>query len=131
MIVADASALVAIGDQEPDADEYLAAFQHQRSVISQINYVEVGIILIGRRRLATQADLDKWLTRLDVSIEPGNDLAGIAMAAYLRFGRGFHPAKLNLGDCFAYALAKSLDAPLLYKGDDFALTDIRSALQPT
>lgn len=131
MIVADASALVAIGDEEPDADEYLTAFQRQRSVISQINYVEVGIILIGRRRLATQADLDKWLTRLDVSIEPGNDLSGIAMAAYLRFGRGFHPAKLNLGNCFAYALAKSLDAPLLYKGDDFALTDIRSALQPT
>ncbi len=100
-------------------------------MISQINYVEVGIILIGRRRLATQADLDKWLARLDVSIEPGNDLAGMAMAAYLRFGRGFHPAKLNLGDCFAYALAKTLDAPLLYKGDDFALTDIRSALQPT
>ncbi len=131
MIVADASALVAIGDEEPDAVDYLRIFQRQRSVISQINYVEVGIILIGRRRLATQADLDDWLARLDVSIEQGNDLAGMAMAAYLRFGRGFHPAKLNLGDCFAYALAKTLDAPLLYKGDDFALTDIRSALQPT
>ena len=52
------------------------------------------------------------------------------MQAYLTFGRGYHPARLNLADSFAYALARRLDAPLLYKGDDFALTDIRSALQP-
>jgi ribonuclease VapC len=131
VIVADASALVAIGDEDSDASEYLTTLQRERSVISPINYVEVGIILIGRRRLATQADLNEWLARLEISIEPGDGLAGTAMAAYLRFGRGFHPAKLNLGDCFAYALAKALDAPLLYKGDDFALTDVRSALQPT
>ena len=52
----------------------------------------------------------------------------LALDAYLRFGKGRHPAKLNLADCFAYALAKTLDAPLLYKGDDFPLTDVRSAL---
>ena len=131
MIVADASALVAIGDDEWDAGDYLTALQSQRAVISPINYVELGIILIGRRRLATQADLDEWLARLEVSIEPSDGLASMAMAAYLRFGRGFHAARLNLGDCFAYALAQAFDAPLLYKGDDFALTDIRSALQPT
>ena len=54
-----------------------------------------------------------------------------ALRAYLAFGRGVHRAGLNLGDCFAYALAKQLDAPLLYKGDDFSVTDIRPALQPT
>jgi ribonuclease VapC len=58
-------------------------------------------------------------------------LADAALAAYLAWGRGHHDARLNLADCFAYALAKHLDAPLLYKGDDFALTDVRSALQPT
>lgn len=56
------------------------------------------------------------------------ELADAAAEAFLRFGKGLHPAKLNFGDCMAYALAKSLDAPLLYKGDDFAKTDIRSAL---
>ena len=57
-----------------------------------------------------------------------SELADAAAEAFLRFGKGRHPAKLNFGDCMAYALAKSLDAPLLYKGDDFARTDIRSAL---
>lgn len=55
----------------------------------------------------------------------------VALGAYLTYGRGVHRARLNLGDCFAYALAKELDAPLLYKGNDFLHTDIRPALQPT
>ena len=57
-----------------------------------------------------------------------NSLADIATEAFMRFGKGRHKASLNFGDCMAYALAKSLDAPLLYKGDDFAKTDIESAL---
>lgn len=57
-----------------------------------------------------------------------NELADIAGVAFVRFGKGRHPAKLNFGDCMAYALAKSLDAPLLFKGDDFSKTDIKSAL---
>ncbi len=64
-------------------------------------------------------------------IQPSESLGASALEAYLQFGKGFHPAKLNLADCFSYALAKSLDAPLLYTGNDFALTDVRSALQPT
>jgi ribonuclease VapC len=71
--------------------------------------------------------MDRWLDQLAVRVND-TPVTQAALDAYLRFGKGRHPARLNLGDCFAYALAKALDAPLLYKGDDFALTDVRSAL---
>ncbi len=128
MIVVDASALVAIGDDEPDADRFLEILERTASCISAVNYVETGLILIGRGRLATQEDLDDWLRRLGVQVTPDENLSATALGAYLVYGRRYHPARLNLADCFAYALAKSLDAPLLYKGDDFPLTDVRSAL---
>lgn len=128
MIVVDASALVAIGDDEPEAENFLAVLERNPSRISAVNYVEAGLILIGRGRLATQADLDDWLKQLGASVMPDENLASAALDAYLVYGRRRHPAKLNLADCFAYALAKTLDAPLLYKGDDFPLTDVRSAL---
>ncbi len=128
MIVVDASALVAIGDDEPEAERFLAVLEQNPSRISAVNYVEAGLILIGRGRLATQEDLDDWLKQLGASVMPDENLASAALDAYLVYGRRRHPAKLNLADCFAYALAKSLDAPLLYKGDDFPLTDVRSAL---
>ncbi len=132
MIVVDASALVAIADQEPEAELYLGVIERAtRAVISPLNAVEAAIVLIGRQRFAGAEDFDLWLKSLSVEIDtsPG-DYAG-AMAAYLAFGRGYHAARLNLGDSFAYALAKKLDAPLLYKGNDFTLTDIRPARQPT
>lgn len=131
MIVVNASALVAVGDEEADAGDFLRVMLGDEAVISSINYVETGIILIGRRRLATQPDLDRWLRRLGVSIQTTESLGPMAMEAYLQFGKSFHPARLNLGDGFAYALAKSLDAPLLYKGKDLARTDVKSAIQPT
>ena len=131
MIVVDASALVAVGDGEPEADAFLGILLGAPARMSSINYVETGRVLIGRRRLIDQADLDEWLTWLGVLVERNENLGPLAMEAYLTFGRGYHPARLNLGDCFAYALAKHLDAPLLYKGNDFPLTDVRSALQPT
>jgi ribonuclease VapC len=130
LIVVDASALVAIGVGEADAASYAAALTENPAIISPINAMEAGIVLIGRDRLEDPADLDRWLAEIGVQV---SDLVSHrdALAAYVAFGRGHHPARLNLGDCFAYALAKRLDAPLLYKGDDFARTDIRSALQPT
>ena len=129
MIVVDASALIAIGEEEPDADLYLEALERANAAaLSPVNAVEAGLVLVGRRRLADAAAFDLWLESLGVEVHPGPiDHAG-ALAAYLTFGRGYHPAKLNFGDSFAYALAKRLDAPLLYKGDDFSRTDIRSAL---
>lgn len=131
MIVVDASALVAIGDEEHDAGDFLRLLTADDAVLSSINYVETGLILIGWRRLANKYDLDRWLGRLGVEVRGVDDLAGAALAAYLLYGRGYHRARLNLADCFAYALAKELDAPLLYKGGDFNFTDVKRALQPT
>lgn len=129
MIVVDASALVAIGEEELDADLYLEALERaQDAVLSPVNAVEAGLVLIGRRRLADAAAFDLWLESLGVAVHPGLVDHADALTAYLTFGRGYHRAKLNFGDSFAYALAKKLDAPLLYKGDDFSQTDVRSAL---
>ncbi|OYX92235.1 MAG: VapC toxin family PIN domain ribonuclease, partial [Caulobacter sp. 35-67-4] len=121
-------ALVAIGDDEPEAECFLDVLERNPSYISAVNYVETGLILIGRGQMATQEDLDEWLKQLGAKVMPDENLAMAALSAYLIYGCRYHAAKLNLADCFAYALAKSLDAPLLYKGDDFPLTDVRSAL---
>lgn len=132
MIVVDASALVAIGDSEPDALDYLRVLeQADIAVVGVINALETGIVLMGRGRLQTPEDVDNWLARLGVEVDGSSLTSREVLVAYATYGKGRHPARLNLGDCFAYALAKRLDAPLLYKGGDFALTDIRPALQPT
>lgn len=132
MIAVDSSALVAIALTEPGFETYLAALDDARDArIAPINYVETGIVLTQRGFLATRARFDLWLHDLAVVPDEAAELGSSALAAYLRFGKGHHPAQLNLGDCFAYALARQLDAPLLYKGQDFALTDIRPARQPT
>jgi ribonuclease VapC len=130
VIVVDASALVAIGDEEPDADDHLRVLVANEAVMTSINYVEAGVVLIGRRRMPAKLGFDRWLARLNVQVRTADDLSHSALEAYLAYGRGYHPAKLNLADCFAYALAKQLGAALLFKGNDFALTDVRRALQP-
>ena len=132
MIVVDASALVAIFLREPEQQTFLDVISATDAAwLSSINYVEAGLILSKRRLIPNRERFDTLLVSLRVQIREDIELGPLALDAYLRFGKGYHPARLNLGDCFAYALAKALDAPLLYKGDDFALTDIRSALQPT
>ncbi len=129
MIVVDASALVAIAQAEPEEVPFLAVLQEsERAWLSPINYVETGLILARRRVVPDQPRLDRWLASVNVSVSEGVELGSSALAAYLRYGKGFHPARLNLADCFAYALARQLDLPLLYKGDDFAKTDIRPAI---
>lgn len=132
MIVVDASALVAIFLREPEQQTFLDVISAADAAwLSSINYVEAGLILSKRRLIPNRERFDTLLVSLRVQIREDIELGPLALDAYLQFGKGYHPARLNLGDCFAYALAKALDAPLLYKGDDFALTDIRSALQPT
>ena len=129
MIVVDASALVAIGLDETDSEAFLQAIAtSDAAVVSAINYVETGVVLVRHGIFAARDHLDDWLRAFSVEVVDSPGSGAAALAAYLRFGRGFHPAKLNLADCFAYALARQLDAPLLYKGDDFAKTDIRSVL---
>jgi len=130
MLAVDASALVAIARREPEAEAMQAALAGSEAWATPINILEAGLILILRDAHFTQERYRDWLASQNV-FELNVVGAEAALDAYLRFGKGVHRAGLNMGDCFAYALARHLDAPLLYKGDDFALTDVRSALQPT
>lgn len=132
MIVVDASALVAIAFNEPEKPVFTAILSKADGVwLAPVNYVETGLILRQKRLIATRLQLDEWLANYGIVVDHESPLAQPALEAHLTYGKGLHPARLDLGDCFAYALAKRLGAPLLYKGDDFAKTDIRSALQPT
>ena len=129
MIVVDTSALVAIAEREPEKQQFLSVLDRSKvSYLSPINYVETGVVLIQRLLMADAAELVDWLSGLGVTQREDVELGAAALAAYLQFGKGRHPAQLSLADCFAYALAKQLGLPLLYKGDDFAKTDIRSAI---
>ncbi|MBX3485815.1 type II toxin-antitoxin system VapC family toxin [Phenylobacterium sp.] len=129
MIVVDSSALVAIAGDEAEAEVFAAVLGTADAIrLSPINYVETAMVLLSRKVVPNRDRLDLWLSEAGVTVSDDLPLSSLALDAFLRFGKGNHPARLNLGDCFAYALAKRLDAPLLYKGDDFAQTDIRSAL---
>lgn len=135
MLIVDSSAVVAMMLSEPGADALavrLAAEPQGQRLIAAPNYVEAVTVLAGRRREPLQAiaHLDAFLKQFDIAIAPVDDeLARIAMEARIRHGKGFGAnAGLNFGDCFSYALAKALGAPLLYIGDDFGKTDIASAL---
>ncbi|MCD4512199.1 type II toxin-antitoxin system VapC family toxin [Brucella pseudogrignonensis] len=135
MMVVDASAIIAIMFEEREAPDCMFALQGDHSrLISAVNYVEAGTVMAGRikdgDRHEAIADLDAFLSDFRISIAPTDaELARSAMKARLDYGKGFGTrGGLNFGDCFAYALAKRYSAPLLYVGDDFALTDIQSAL---
>jgi ribonuclease VapC len=128
VIVVDSSAVVATFKGEADAPELSQALAlADRRVMSAATYVECVLVLSSRA--AGRTDLDEWIARRGVDVVPvDHAMAQVAADAFVRFGKGRHPAGLNFGDCFAYALAKSLDAPLLFKGNDFSKTDIASAL---
>jgi ribonuclease VapC len=135
MMVVDASAIIAIMFEEAEAPDCMAALQADGSrLISAVNYVEAGTVMAGRIRTGNRheaiADLDAFLADFRISIAAADEsLARAAMRARLDYGKGFGTrGGLNFGDCFAYALAKRHSAPLLYVGDDFALTDVQSAL---
>lgn len=93
-------------------------------------FLECSIVIDGRRDPLFSREFDEFMNRFEIEVVPVDvDQARVAREAYRDYGRGSgHPAKLNFGDCFAYALASVTDEPLLYKGDDFVHTDIRSAL---
>lgn len=128
-LVIDTSALVAIALAEPECDPFLDRLEEaDHPLISAMSYVELGIVLVRRRFLFTREDLDAWMAEFRIRVARHAVIEPLALDAHLNYGKGRHPARLNLGDCFSYALARELDAPLLYKGDDFAQTDVRSAL---
>ena len=130
-MIIDTSALIAILRDEPDASAYAAAIEaaaHRR--MSAANLLEAAIVIDGSRDPVASRRFDDLVTEAQLVIEAVTEAhARIARDAYRDFGRGSgHPARLNFGDCFAYALARATGEPLLFKGDDFSHTDITPAL---
>jgi ribonuclease VapC len=127
LIVVDTSAVVAILKNEPGW-EHLASVLHGASPkhLSVANWVELSLVVAGRHGdTARLAHLDRFLNTAMIECYPVDESqAYLAREAFLRFGKGRHPAALNFGDCFSYALAKKLDAPLLFVGNDFFHTDV-------
>ena len=122
-MIIDSSAIVAILRGEPEAEPFLAAIKDQSDVLmSAGNYLETGIVIDRDHDPVLSAGFDPLLDHLGIAIAPVTpDQAKLARQAYRDFGRGSgHPAKLNFGDCFAYALAMERGEELLYKGEDFA-----------
>jgi ribonuclease VapC len=130
-MIIDTSALIAILRDEPDAPACARAIESTASRrVSAANYVEAAAIIDGSRDPVASRRFDELFRVAQLVIEPITEAqARIARDAYRDFGRGSgHPAKLDFGDCFAYALAKVMSEPLLFKGDDFTHTDITPAL---
>jgi ribonuclease VapC len=130
-MIVDSSALVAFVRDEPDAERFFKAFS-DRSIVKRIsaaNYLEAAIVIDGSRSPIASRRFDEAVANAGIVIEPvTHEQAEIARAAYRDFGKGSgHPASLNFGDGFAYALAKATREPLLFKGDDFSQTDVAAA----
>ena len=129
-MIIDTSALLAILQDEPERRNFneIIAAKDQRS-ISVASFVEISIIVEARFASEGIRDLDHFITAARIDIIPVDlDQGRLAREAYRLYGKGRHPAGLNFGDCFSYALAKSSARPLLYKGKDFSQTDIESAV---
>jgi ribonuclease VapC len=127
-MVVDSSALVAILRKEPEAARFTRAILRDSvRLISAANLLEVAIVIDNQAGLSAGRRLDAFVERAGIDIEPVTEAqVRIARQAYVDYGRGNHPAALNFGDCFAYALAKATGEPLLFKGHDFEQTDIKA-----
>ena len=132
-MIVDTSALVAMLRGEADAERYSESLRRAGGArISAATYVEIAAVIDGQGDPVLSGALDELLRTYGIQIEPLTEAqARQARGAYQRFGKGSgHPARLNLGDCFAYGLARDLDESLLFKGKDFALTDIEIVIEP-
>lgn len=131
-VVVDSSALLAVLLGEADAARFADALvQHVGDLhLGSVTLVETAVVLESRKGREAADDLRTLMSRLSVQIHAVSpDQAERAIEAWRRFGKGRHPARLNLGDCFSYALAGSLGARLLFKGSDFTQTDVAAALR--
>ena len=129
-MVIDTSALLAVLLQEPDAARVADAIEAgSPRLLSAATLLEASIVIESRKGEAGGRELDLLVYRGGIEIVPVDQgQAETARAAWRRFGKGRHPAALNYGDCFAYALAKSRRLPLLFRGDDFSRTDVDCVL---
>ncbi len=133
-MIIDSSALIAILNNEPEAQVFSQAVEDAECVrLSACTLVEASIAADRFRNPKLGARLEEIIETASMMVEPVTESqARIARQAYRDYGKGSgHPAKLNFGDCFSYALAREKREPLLFKGDDFGHTDLRSALTET
>ena len=130
-MVIDSSAILAILQNEPERRSFNEAIQSAAfRRLSAASLLELSIVLEARFGADGQGDLDVFVAAAEIeAVSFDRDQAELARLAFRRFGKGRHRAGLNLGDCFSYALAKSLAAPLLYKDDDFIHTDHAPAME--
>jgi ribonuclease VapC len=131
-MVLDTSALLAILLDEPERRAFNEAIEAAGTrAMSVATLVEISIVLESRSGAEALRDLDTFVERAGIELAPvDREQASVARRAFSRFGKGRHPAGLNYGDCFSYALAMVRDEPLLYKGEDFARTDVISCSRP-
>jgi ribonuclease VapC len=130
-MIVDTSAMIAILRDEPDAELFANAIASAKTRrVSAVNYVEAAAVIDGSRNPIASRRFDEFCREVAFTIESvTSEQAEVAREAYKDFGKGSgHPAQLNFGDCFAYALAKVLSEPILFKGNDFKNTDLDSAL---
>ena len=125
-MVVDTSALIALLGMEADAARVAAALESEATrLISAAAVVETGLVIESRYGAQGGRELDLLIAKAELSIQPVTaEQAEVAREAWRRYGKGRHPAGLNFGDCFSYALARTSGEPLLFKGDDFIHTDI-------
>jgi ribonuclease VapC len=125
-MVVDTSAVLAILFNEKDGAQFAAAIeQAERCTISALNWLEAAVVIDNRGDAIASRQFDLFVRRAGIEVEAVTpEQAQLARQAYRDFGKGRHAAALNFGDCFAYALAKALDQPLLFKGTDFIKTDV-------
>jgi ribonuclease VapC len=129
-MVVDSSALIAILEKEPDRAVYVQALSSSpTNLLSAATLVEAGMVAERRKGVVGRGELDLLIQKSGLVIVPFDEAqAEIARIAWRTYGKSRHPAALNLGDCFSYALARHTGDTLLYKGNDFRLTDIPSHL---
>ena len=133
-IVVDSSAIFAVLASEPDAETFRIRLAESSEILmSAATYMECGTVVARKLDSTGQLRLSRLISVLNIEIVPlDNQQADVGTSAFRLFGKGSgHPAGLNFGDCFAYALARTRNLPLLFKGDDFIHTDIEAALKPT
>lgn len=131
-MVLDSSAVLAILFDEPERRAFTVSIERDpRRLMSAANVLESALILESRRGEPAGRELDLLVHRADIAVVPVDaDQVELARSAWRRFGKGRHPAALNFGDCFAYALAAASGEPLLFKGEDFRRTDLAVVSTP-
>ena len=127
-MVVDPSALIAVLQDAADRETIVACIESAETVcMSVVSFVEASIVIHHRNRFDGLLDIDLMISKAGIELIPCDaDQAYLARNAFRTYGKGQHPARLNFGDCFSYALARTRNEPLLFKGQDFSQTDIEA-----